>query len=61
MNFDFKAVWPNGKASDYESEDSGFDPQLGHAIPVPFFVFRLNFLRCWPIAIFEELFQLYTT
>ncbi|KAF6524884.1 hypothetical protein HZS61_010679 [Fusarium oxysporum f. sp. conglutinans] len=23
-------VWPNGKASDYESEDSGFDPQHDH-------------------------------
>ena len=24
------AVWPNGKAFDYESKDSEFDPQLGH-------------------------------
>ncbi|CEF86620.1 unnamed protein product [Fusarium graminearum] len=23
-------AWPNGKASDYESEDSGFDPQRDH-------------------------------
>ena len=22
-----EVAWPNGKASDYESEDSGFDPQ----------------------------------
>ncbi|KAF5680068.1 hypothetical protein FHETE_612 [Fusarium heterosporum] len=26
----FKVAWPNGKASDYESEDSGFDPQRDH-------------------------------
>ena len=26
------AVWPNGKALDYESRDFGFDPQLGHLL-----------------------------
>ncbi|KAJ0130281.1 hypothetical protein HZ326_26614 [Fusarium oxysporum f. sp. albedinis] len=25
-------AWPNGKASDYESEDSGFDPQRDHIL-----------------------------
>lgn len=24
------ALWLNGKAFDYESKDSGFDPQQGH-------------------------------
>lgn len=28
--FNNKVAWPNGKASDYESEDSGFDPQHDH-------------------------------
>ncbi|KAI1638318.1 hypothetical protein F4809DRAFT_600347 [Biscogniauxia mediterranea] len=25
------AEWPNGKASDYESEDCGFESHLGHS------------------------------
>ncbi|KAJ9423554.1 hypothetical protein QL093DRAFT_2271173 [Fusarium oxysporum] len=29
-SFKSKVAWPNGKASDYESEDSGFDPQRDH-------------------------------
>lgn len=26
------ALWPNGKAFDFESKDSGFDPQRGHQL-----------------------------
>ena len=37
-----QVAWPNGKASDYESEDSGFDPQRDHSFASSFsFVFDL--------------------
>ncbi|RSL81588.1 hypothetical protein CEP51_005738 [Fusarium floridanum] len=31
-----EVAWPNGKASDYESEDSGFDPQRDHFFGLSF-------------------------
>ena len=39
-------VWPNGKASDYESEDSGFDPQHDH-------IFALQVEWAYPQAQFK--------
>lgn len=52
------SCWPNGKASDYESEDSGFDSQAGFAYcicPVGPTVRRLTTeqLFCLLLAIFS--------
>ena len=42
-NFLQMDLWPNGKALDYESRDSRFDPEQVHFFPLPYFFVSLDF------------------
>ena len=62
------AVWPNGKAFDYELKDSGFDPQHGHLgrYPHKSYFFSISFRFFWavllsPFSNFERWFRSLTS